>query len=352
MLRFLDASEAEAQGLPWPDVYFTPQYGRAVEVSDDARWEVAVYEPGPIVYPYLRRPVDESLVGTSEAFDIVSPYGYAGTWGPPALSSEAWRRFRSSLREALAERGAVAEYQRLSPLVNGGREVLDADDELTCRWKTDIFVVDLRDGYDRCWERMEGRSRTKVRKVRNLGYEDRVVPADEQLVGPASRFRQLYDDTMRRTEARPYYLFSDEYFRRLANGLSGGLHLLEILSPEGEIVGTGLFMTHGSTVHAHLTGTHGAPVNGLSNLLYDRMMAWGCEQGFERMNVGGGYAGGGDGLHRFKQGFGGEARQVQMTSSVLEPGLYDRAVAARSKQLGQSAQELEEGGFFPAYRTG
>ena len=80
-LSFLSRHEAEALAIPWPDAYFSPGYGAAVEASDRALWELAIWRGGEVLYPYLRRPVLELLPGQDGPwFDLVTPYGYAGTW--------------------------------------------------------------------------------------------------------------------------------------------------------------------------------------------------------------------------------------------------------------------------------
>jgi hypothetical protein len=36
-----------------PDIYFTPEYGKACEYSDKAKWECCIYKD--LIYVYLKR---------------------------------------------------------------------------------------------------------------------------------------------------------------------------------------------------------------------------------------------------------------------------------------------------------
>ena len=125
-LRILDLPQALDLALPWPDVYFSPGYGAALRHSDDAEWAVAVWTPGPIVYPLLKRRIDPELGGTEGLWDAVSPYGYAGIYIPEGVGVDEVRAFRDALVPALVDRGCVAEFLRLSDLVHGRDALLSA----------------------------------------------------------------------------------------------------------------------------------------------------------------------------------------------------------------------------------
>src|SRR5688500_15775464 len=104
-LQILSVDEARSADVAWPDMYFTPEYGAAAEASEGSGWFVAVWSRGPIVFPFLKRPVPSEL-GTPGLFDVVSPYGYCGTWAPDDVDLAQWQQFRTELRAALREQGA------------------------------------------------------------------------------------------------------------------------------------------------------------------------------------------------------------------------------------------------------
>lgn len=350
-LELLSIEEAARRPIPWPDVYFTPRYGAAVEASDHGVWELAIWEPGPIVFPYLKRPIDPKIAGEEARFDVVSPYGYAGTWAPPDLGDSEWRGFRAKLRESLRAAGAVAEFQRLSGLVPGREALLAADPDLKGVHHQDTVAIPLARGYEACWAAAEGRSRTKTRKARRLGYTWSCRQATPQDVARGSTFRTLYEATMRRVDAKPYYLFPDGYYERLQRGLGSILFVVEVSAADGKVGASGLFMDWRPLLHLHLVGNEPwAMGDGAGNLLYDGLVRWACEQGcFERLHVGGGNRPA-DRLYYFKRGFGGEAVPLWLARSVLDPEAYPRLVAAHAAATGRSVAELEAR-YFPAYRA-
>ena len=301
-LLIMSTQEARASSVPWPDVYFSPGYGEAAEASDAGTWEVAVWDSGPIVFPYVKRPEAQE-----DRFRVTSPYGYAGTWAPPEVPLTQWQAFREALRSSLADRGCTTEFQRCSGLVSGRELLLQADPGLVGRHHNDTIGIDLSQGYDAAWTAAEGRSRTKTRKARKRGYSWQCRVCTAQDVAPGSTFRVLYEATMRRVESTPYYFFNDNYFARLQSGLTERLFILEVSAPDGVVVSSGLFMDWAPRLHLHLVGSRPQALRDSAvNMVYDGLIRWGCEAGrFELLHVGGGTAAD-DSLFFFKKSFGGQ----------------------------------------------
>lgn len=61
------------ENLNYPDIYFTPEYGKACEYSDDAIWELCQYKD--LIYVYLKK---EYIFEDIKYFDLITPYGYSG----------------------------------------------------------------------------------------------------------------------------------------------------------------------------------------------------------------------------------------------------------------------------------
>jgi hypothetical protein len=349
-LEFLTVTAASQASLQWPDVYFSPSYGHACEASDRCEWEVAVGAGGRIIFPYLKRQIDPRLSTSKGDFDVVSPYGYSGTWVAPGVDGATVASFREALRSRLAARGGVAEFHRCSGLVPGLKAVEANDTSLRVERLHDTVAIDLTRGYDACWAAAEGRSRTKTRKARKKGYvvEHRVACADD-LCGDGV-FRQLYDSTMKRVGASAYYLFPDAYYERLAGGLGDRLGLVEVRGPDGSVGCIGLYFVHAPGLHLHLVGnTREAQRDGAGNMLYDSMISWGCARGLTFLHIGGGLEPD-DRLFFFKRSFGGHRVPFSVARGVLDPAKYASLVAARAEATDRTVEELKETGYFPAYR--
>lgn len=349
-LEFLSVEQAEAAALDYPDVYLTPAYGRAAEASDGASWELAVWRPGPILYPTLRRPVDPELL--PDAFDVVSPYGYAGAWAPPSVGVEQWRAFRGAWREAMVARGAVAEFLRAGGFVRGYEAMLAADPALERRSETSTVAIDLARSFEDAWAAAEGRARTKTRKAKKRGYTWSCRPCTPADVEDGSPFRALYDGTMRRVDARSYYLFPAAYYRALAEGLGARLLLIEVEHPEQGLGVSGLAFDWAPNLHLHLVGNQTwAMRDGAGNLLYHGLIEWACAQDrFTRLHVGGGLSHE-DRLYFFKRGFGGHATPFVTAAAILDRPRYTEAVERRARQLGCEVAALAGSDYFPAYRA-
>jgi serine/alanine adding enzyme len=348
-LRFLSVAEAAATDLPWPDLYFSPGYGAAVEASDDAVWEVAVWDRGPILQPMLRRPVDPSLAGAG-LFDLVSPYGYAGAWAPADVPAAEWSAFRAACRSAAIDRGAVAEFLRIGALVPGGDALIASDVDLRTEHLQDTVVLDLSIGYDAWWTAAQGRCRTSIRKARKVGWTAEARPVVAADFEPESPFRSLYEDTMRRVGASTYYLFGDAYYDRLRAACGDDLWLVE--ARRGDEVGAAaLFVRWNDLLHYHLSGSgRDAAREGANNLMLDAALKRGIDAGVTRFHLGGG-VGGEDALFKFKASFGGSRIPFRVGRAVLDPVRYDALTAARATATSRSVAELMSSGYFPAYRA-
>ena len=348
-MRFLDVDAARGAGLPWPDTYYRPEYGAAVQESDVARWEVAVFEPGPVLVPYLLRPVDPDLVsGSTPLFDIVSPYGYAGPWAPEGTPATELRRARTALRDAWRDRGVVAEFHRLSPYLPGVRAWEELEDLLV--WAHNETVrVDLSPDPETMWARAAGRHRTSVRKARKKGWSVDVRPVQPEDVRQGSPFRLLYEGTMQRVQTSAYYFFPDAYYDQML-ALGDDLWIATARDEGGGAGAASLFMRTSGGAHYHLSGSErDAARDGANNLMLHEAMLALREAGAAWIHLGGGVRAD-DALFKFKLSFGGERLSFRLARSVLDPGRYAALALRRADATGRTLPELEDSGYFPTYR--
>lgn len=348
-LRLCSRQQLGALDVRWPDVYFSPGYGAAVELSDAAAWEIAIWRGGEILYPYLRRTVEASERGAA-CFDLVSPYGYAGTWVREGASPESLALFRRAFRREASARGYIAEFQRLHPLLACAEPLAEADPGVELRTLGETLLVPLAPGYDAWWSGAEGRCRTAVRKARGLGYQFELRTARPSDLHEGSAFRLLYEATMTRAEARPYYHFPDAYYERLATSLGEALKLALVRAADGRLVAAALFLVWPPFLHYHLAGSErDAARDGVNNFLLDRVIAWGVAERLEFLHLGGGLQPD-DALFRFKLSFGGRRLRFQSARTILEPRIYAELVSARALATGRAREALLGGSYFPAYR--
>jgi hypothetical protein len=321
------------------DVYFRPGYCRAYEAAGHGR-AVAVVTEGAL-FPLLLRPLPLG----EDGLDAATPYGYGGVLprsraasvtGPGPVSEVRL------LRDWCVTNGVVSCLLRLHPLLGGpdqlsGADAADAD--LDIREHGPTTAVDLsrlEDG------RLAGMSKGRKADLTIARRELEVSWGGEDGL---ERFRQVYDDTMRRVGAGEFYLFPADYYRTLADGLGDRLGVALALL-DGEPVGGALFLAGGRFAHYHLSGTTDAGRElKAGTLLVHAGAEWARERGSELLHLGGGNSGAHP-LYAFKKSFGGETFTYSFATLVADRERYDALVARRSEEA-----DPPRPGFFPAYRA-
>jgi hypothetical protein len=163
------------------------------------------------------------------------------------------------------------------------------------------------------------------------------TPGSETSADQRRAFAAAYEETMRRAEAAPRYLYPQPYFDRVL-GFEQSWLLLAI-DPGGDACAGAIVALSDGLLHYYLGGTTDARLadspfkNVVAQMrdLADRLNL--------PLNLGGGVAPG-DGLERFKRGFANRELDFRTHEIVCDPGAFDSLAAGR-----------EETGFFPVYRA-
>jgi Acetyltransferase (GNAT) domain len=317
------------------DVYYRPGYCRAYEAAGHGR-AVAVVTDGAIV-PLLLRP----LPFGEEGFDAATPYGYGGVLprGTSVTGTVPASAVRQ-LRDWCVTTGVVSCLLRLHPLLGGPGQLSGVDArDLEVREHGPTTAIDLsrlRGG--RLGGMSKGRKADLTIARRELGLE---WDGEEAL----ERFREVYDDTMRRVGAGEFYLFPPEYYRALREGLGDRLGVALALL-EGEAVGAALFLAGPRFAHYHLSGTTDAGRElKAGTLLVHAGAEWAQARGCQLLHLGGGTAGE-DSLFAFKKSFGGETYTYAFATLIADRDRYEALVARRAAE-----PEAPRPEFFPAYRA-
>lgn len=334
------AGSAVKAALPVPDVYFSPGYGMAEEANGEGPWTLLTACDGQWQLPVHLR---DSELGR----DAVSPYGYAGVYASSELSQEqrdaAWVQSKRVLRDM----GVISIFLRQTPLLASPFEEIPGQHIVSGHA---TVAVDTSDA-EAAWRRMEGRSRTSIRKADREGYCSSIRPVEERDFERTAPFRRLYEGSMRRREASDRYFFTDAYYTALREALGTNLLVAMSTDPDGEVIAAALFMRHGHLLHYHLSGsTPEAGRAGATNQLVWSAIAWASDHEVARLHLGGGVRDG-DTLFRFKRSFGGDVLRFDAYGVVLDEPAYRAAEAARARQFGAPQEELATSQYFPSFRT-
>jgi len=282
---------------------------------------------GDVALPLLVRPLPDG-----SGFDATSAYGYGG---PVARTDGSVAAFGRSLDRWARRNGVVSTFLRLHPLLGNVRLVPPTADLVepgsTVAWD----VAPARD----LVSHMHPHHRRAVRRADRAGLEVAVVRRPASLTG----FRALYEATMRRQGADPFFYFADDYWAALlAHGAELELVLVEGRLG-GELVAALLCFAKGPWLHYHLGGADdlGRTV-GASNRCFLAAAEWAQSQGMSTFHLGGGVGGSAQSsLFDFKHRYdpAGAPLPFHVAKLVHDPRRYEELAGTRSTS-----------GFFPPWR--
>ncbi len=301
------------RGAGVTDVYYSRGYVQASAALVDA--EPVLLRHRGVFFACLLR---------SDPVDVVTPYGYGGPVGGPQ------DEFPAAYEEWCARRGVVSSFAVFHPLLG------TAGPPFRCTPLAGTVAWDLRGGAA-LLERMHKHHRRLVRRAQRAGYDVAVEPRPSDL----SDFVAIYDRTMERQDAAPFYFVPPPYWEALARDVP----LVRVdVRDAGALVASVLGMGEPPWLHYHLgAAADAARGTGASHLALYELARWGREHGFDTLHLGGGVGGRADSLLEFKLRFapGG------LLGARLGKAVHDRIAYARLT----GSDAIDWDGYFPAYRV-
>jgi serine/alanine adding enzyme len=278
---------------------------------------------------------DEALraAGVTDAYyargyvaDVTTPYGYGGPVGSGADPPLA--AFPGAYETWCGRRGVVSSFVVFHPLAHATAPFRRTALAGTVAW--DLTTTELLPA-------MHKHHRRLVRRAQRAGYD----VAIERRAGDLSDFVAIYERTMERQRAAPFYFFPPAYWQALARYVP--LVRVEVRDG-GALIASVLGMGERPWLHYHLgAAADAARGTGASHLALYELARWGQEHGFATLHLGGGVGGRADSLLEYKLRFapGG------LIGSAIGKAVHDEAAYLRLS--GQAAIDWD--GFFPAYRV-
>jgi serine/alanine adding enzyme len=305
-----------------PDVYYSRGFVHASALLVDGT-------PLLLRLAGARGDVFLACILRSDPTDVVTPYGYGGPGGTgesPPLAD-----FPAAYQAWCERRGVVSSFVVFHPLIgNAGSPAAAAFRTSalagTVAWRLE---GDLLAG-------MHKHHRRLVRRAQNGGHEVDVEPSPAGLDG----FVALYEQTMRRAGASPFYLFPPAYWE----ALQARVRLVRAdVRRDGELIAAVLGIGEPPWLHYHLGGASEAGRGtGASHLALYGLARWGQENGFATLHLGGGVGGREDSLLQYKLRFAPDGR----VGAAIGKAVHD--LPAYLRLAGVEAVDWD--GFFPAYR--
>ncbi len=290
----------------------------------------------PWLLPLIVRPLRDIPGLDSDLYDATSPYGYGGPFSPEAVDGEA------VLGEALRwmrEFGICSAFLRLS--LDANLQPGKRSDSVEVRDTAENIVVDLAKGEEALWMGYEHKVRKNVNKARRCGCVVRRLGG----FGSVGGFLEVYEETMRRRGAAPWYRFGREFFDRLAETLDGTYSVFSVLDSDGIEVSVELVLEGDEYLYSFLGGTRAEAFPMAPNdLLKHEVALYGQRTGRRAYVLGGGYQAG-DGIFRYKRSFAPTGvRSFRTARLIADRDQYVKLVEHRAptNHAGDS--------YFPAYR--
>jgi serine/alanine adding enzyme len=267
----------------------------------------------------------------SDPTDVVTPYGYGGPAGAgedPPLAA-----FPAAYEAWCEQRGAISSFLVFHPLLANADSAASAGFRRTALAGTVAWALQRPD----LLAAMHKHHRRLVRRAEAAGHVVDIDPAPADL----TEFAGVYEQTMRRAGAAPFYFFPRQYWEALAADVN--LVRVDVRTSGGELLASLLGMGEPPWLHYHLGGaTDAARGTGASHLALYSLACWGREHGFDTLHLGGGVGGRADSLLEFKLRFAPEGRvAVSIGKAVHDLPAYLRLSGAAA---------VDWDGFFPAYR--
>ena len=265
----------------------------------------------------------------SDPTDVVTPYGYGGPVAagddPPlagfAAAYEAWCK----------RRGVVTSFLVFHPLLG------NADSPASAGFHRIPLAGTVAWPLDR-GELLPAIHKHHRRMIRRAArYDVAIQPAPADL----AEFVAVYEQTMRRANASPFYFFPRPYWDALAAGVK--LVRVDVRDGGGALLASVLGMGEPPWLHYHLGGAaDAARGTGASHLALYHLAQWGRDHGYATLHLGGGVGGRDDSLLEYKRRFAPDG----LKRAAIGKAVHDRAAYARLT----GADSVEWDGFFPAYR--
>lgn len=320
------------------DVYWLSGYVKAFQIHGDGEPILFFYEDQNCrgINVVMKRDIsrDRRFIGVVESntwFDFATPYGYGG-W---IIEGEEKDDLFSTYEEWCLDHNIVSEFVRYHPVIKNHEDSVMFYDTFSLGG---TIAMDISSA-EVIWSNLTSKNRNMIRKAKKAGvkvYNGRHPKIYEE-------FRNIYNQTMDKDNADPYYYFESEFYQSILNdlGIEAQVFYAEL---NQEVIAASIILGANHRLNYHLSGSLREFQNlAPTNLLLYQAALWGCSNGYTTFHLGGGVGSHVDGLYKFKKAFyRGEPCCFHIGKKLYDEQKYNELVDMRS--------DIKNGGFFPLYR--
>lgn len=277
------------------------------------------------------------IIPSGTYHDWETPYGYGGPLTDSIISGASQELFQKEITTYCTQNHIVSQFVRFHPLLKN-HTVLPEVIEVRHLRET-IFMDTVSP--ERIMQNMDSKNRNMVRKAIKSG-----VIIERRDIGDYQDFIPMYEETMQKNGADPYYLFNGTYFDSLGMMQENACILYAML--EGKPISSSILFYNDRYMHYHLSGScveyrKYSP----SNLLLYEAACMASQMGIKQFHLGGGMAPE-DSLFGFKKQFNKYGRAPFVVGrTIFDSKAYKELLYIRKEQ---DPEFDVENGFMIQYR--
>lgn len=321
------------------DVYYLNSYAKAFMLHGDGEPVLFYFtgKEGRAINVSMKRDIADDchftgLLPKQTFYDLITPYGYGGY----LVEGHCTEELKEAYTQYCRENGIVSEFVRFHPVLNNAKEMENMYEVITLG---NTVCMDLKDNI---WENCTSKNRNMIRKAVKSGlkvYWSR-QPSD------ISEFMNIYNATMDRDAATPYYYFKSDFYNSILEDLNRNALFFRCMLNE-KTVAMSIMLFANKHMHYHLSGSLPeyrslAP----TNLLLYEAAEYGKENGYETFHLGGGLGSAKDHLYSFKKAF----NRKEDCTFCIGKRIYDNEKYDMLMKLRENDPTVRTD-FFPVYRS-
>jgi hypothetical protein len=330
------------------DIYSTLSYCKLTSNNDDASPRMFLYkqENVTILYPFLLRNINRlefvKNQMSEQLYDIITPYGYGGPITDGEITMRDSEEFRKEFEDYCKKNNIISEFIRFHPLLQNHKHFSSAVPIFHVNNTVSIFLDRNEDEILKAFHKNHQRN---VKKARNNNLSIQILQGSHALPY-LSKFKQLYDETMKKNNAKAYYYFSYDYFKQLFQTL-GEAAMMANIKQSDEVIASAIFFINGPFLQYHLGASERTKLNtGANPFLFYEVAKWGSEKKMKYLHLGGGYRKD-DPLFTFKKRFNEQGiSPFYIGKKIHNKTTYEHVTQLWKMYYGKENDDT----FFPKYR--
>lgn len=320
------------------DVYYLSGYVKAFQIHGDGEPQLFYYNENGLrgIYVYMKR-----KTAIEGVYDSITPYGYGGFLLEGNDSSENMNALWNAYVDKMKSENIVDNFVRYHPVLANAVPMKTCSDVIDLG-KT--VSMDLT-SEEVIWKNIHSKNRNMIRKAEKNG----IVIRHGQGLELFDDFIKIYNATMDKDNAEPYYYFKPEFYKSIHEDLKDNYEMFWA-EYDGKIIAMSIMIYANGRLNYHLSGSDLQYRNlAPSNLLLYKAAMWGMDKGMKTFHLGGGVGSGEDNLYKFKIAFNRFSDcQFSIAKHIFDNEKYDELVAERASR---DAGFDKESKFFPLYRS-